>query len=93
MNKIMTKKEIAMENDRVVNLLQNNLDKFNEVYPGESATSTIPKDVKMTVFCEGTSESGFAINVTYDELGFDIFIAKSWILQTEIEEILGEKIR
>ena len=52
----------------------------------------MPKDVKLTVYCEHPEETGFIINVKSDELGIQAFIAKKWIIHSELEKLAGRSI-
>ncbi len=64
---------------------------FTPIYGsnGEEA-NPMPDGVKLTVYCEGSDydDRGFAENVTTKELGINAFIAKSWILQTHLDELM-----
>lgn len=64
--------------------INKHIDKFLPVY-----TNPIPSKTKVTVWCEAESlaDSGFAENTTIEEMGFELFIAKSWILQSDLEAL------
>ena len=84
----MTQKEI--EENKVVQLCYDHLDKFIEIYPKDkNYENKIPKGVKLTVYCEHPKETGFIINVKSDELGIHAFIAKKWIIHSELEKLAG----
>lgn len=52
-----------------------------------------PKDKKITVFCDnGKEDIGFCENLFFDEIGINVFIAKKWILQEDLERIFNEEI-
>ena len=62
----MTKEEI--EENKVVQLCYDHLDKFIDIYPKDKNwENEMPKDVKLTVYCEHPEETGFVINVKSDE--------------------------
>ena len=66
---------------------------FTTIYPeGTDKVNDMPSGVKLTVYCEGLSDKniGFAENVTTAELGLEILIAKSWILQSELDRLVLE---
>lgn len=93
----MTQEEI--ENDKVVRLCYDYLDKFTDIYPkdknadGLCLENKIPENVKLTVYCEGSEDSGFLINVTSEELGLEELIAKKWIIHSELEELAGRSLK
>jgi len=62
---------------------------LNPIYKGGKEINPIPKDRKVTVWCEGTNEGGFACNVTADEMGLEALIAKSWIYEDELQTMCG----
>ena len=79
-----------IENNKVVQLCYDHLDKFIDIYPKDKTSENkIPKDVKLTVYCEHPEETGFIINVKSDELGIQAFIAKKWIIHSELEKLAG----
>jgi hypothetical protein len=80
------------QNNKVVALCYKNLDKFTDIYKDGSVVNPIPKDVKLTIFCEGSNEEGFITNLTSNEIGLELLIAKKWILHSELESIAGFKI-
>ncbi len=92
----MTNKEI--EEDKVVRLCYEHLDKFTDIYPKEKKAdgsrweNKMPEKVKLTVYCEGSEDEGFLINVTSDELGLEAFIAKKWIIHSELETLIGRSL-
>jgi hypothetical protein len=94
--KIMTKEEI--EENKVVQLCYDHLDKFTDIYPKDKNAdglrweNKMPENVKLTVYCEGSEEEGFLINVKSDELGLQAFIAKKWIIHSELEALVGRSL-
>lgn len=60
-------------------LCYDNLDKFNDVSKVDP-----PKDKKITVFCKGADNEGFAIDIFWKDLGLEELISKKWILHEEI---------
>ena len=89
----MTLEEI--ENDKVVRICYDHLDKFTEIYPkdGTQDENPIPKEGRITVYCNGSMGDGFVINTTYDEMGLEMFIAKKWILHSELEKLAGRELK
>lgn len=81
-----------MEEEKLVRLCYDSLDKFTDIYSEGKEVNQIPDNVKLTVFCQGSNDEGFLINVTSDELGIEALIARKWIIHTELEEIIGDKI-
>jgi hypothetical protein len=53
----------------------------------------IPPNTKVTIWCESDSfsESGFADNVTIEEMGLELLIAESWILQSDLDKLCEGK--
>jgi hypothetical protein len=88
----MTQEEI--ENDKVVRICYEHLDKFTDIYSNDKngGFNKIPEDVKLTVYCKGTSDEGFTINVTNDELGLEALIAQKWIIHSELEALAGRPL-
>lgn len=80
-----------MEEEKLVRLCYDSLDKFTDIYSEGKEVNQIPDNVKLTVFCQGSNDEGFLINVTSDELGIEALIARKWIIHTELEEMIGEK--
>jgi hypothetical protein len=80
------------QNNQVVALCYKNLDKVTDIYKDGSVVNPIPKNVKLTIFCEGSNEEGFITNLTSNEIGLELLIAKKWILHSELESIAGFKI-
>jgi len=89
----MTQQEI--EEEKAVRICYDNLDKFTDIYPtdknadGTYWENKIPENVKLTVFCQGSNDEGFLINVTSDELGLEALIAQKWIIHSELETLSG----
>jgi hypothetical protein len=79
------------ENDRIVRICYDHLDKFTEIYPEKGKENKMPDNVKLTVYCEGSHDEGFLIKVCSDELGLEGLIAKKWILHSELEKLAGEE--
>ena len=92
----MTPQEI--EENKVVKLCYDHLDKFTDIYPKEKNAyglrweNKMPENVKLTVYCKGTNDEGFLINMTSDELGLEALIAKSWIIHSELEALAGRSL-
>jgi hypothetical protein len=93
---IMTQEEI--EENKVVQLCYDHLDKFTDIYPKDKNAdglrweNKMPENVKLTVYCEGSEDEGFLINVKSDELGLQAFIAKKWIIHSELEALAGRSL-
>lgn len=78
--------------DRIIFKMYDQLDNFQEMYK-DGKFVTLPKDVKITVYCNnGSDEEGFIVNQYENELGMNAFIAKKWIMHSVLEELIGEKI-
>ena len=87
----MTKEEI--EENKVVQLCYDHLDKFIDIYPKDKNwENEMPKDVKLAVYWEHPEETGFVINVKSDELGIQAFIARKWIIHSDLEKLAGRSI-
>jgi len=65
------------------------LNKFTPIYQNGEEINKIPDGVKITVYCDDFDESGFVENITHDQMGMEELIAKSWILQSELENLLS----
>lgn len=63
--------------------------KFTPIYKDGKEINPIPKNRKVTVWCEANSDEGFVCNVTADEMGIVAFIAKSWIYEDELQALCG----
>ena len=52
-------------------------------------TNPIPPNTLVTVWCkaEDLSDSGFADNITVEEMGLELLIAESWILQSDLDTL------
>ena len=83
----MAQQEI--EEEKAVRICYDNLDKFTDIYSEGKDENKIPDNVKLTVFCKGSSDEGFLINVTSDELGLEALIAQKWIIHSELETLAG----
>ena len=94
--KIMTKEEI--EENKVVQLCYDRLDKFTDIYPKDKNAdglrweNNMPEKVKLTVYCKGTNDEGFLVNMTSDELGLEALIAQKWIIHSELEALVGRSL-
>lgn len=77
-----------MENNRIVTLCYKHLDKFNYI----NYQDGLPENVKLTVFCKGSEDEGFLINLASDELGLEALIVRKWIIHSEFEALVGHKI-
>ncbi len=56
-------------------------EKGNEVNP-------IPDGVPVTVYCDSDRDRGFCINdITYN-MGLELLIARSWIVHSELEQLI-----
>lgn len=87
----MPPKEI--EENKVVQLCYDHLDKFIDIYPKDKNwENKMPENVKLTVYCKGTNEEGFLMNVTSDELGLEALIAQKWIVHSDLEKLAGRSI-
>ena len=89
----MTQEEI--ENGKVVRICYEHLDKFTDIYPKDDAPkgthweNKMPEKVKLTVYCKGSNDEGFLINMTSEELGLEALIAQKWIIHSELEKLAG----
>ena len=84
----MTEQEIKEQ--KSVELCYKFLDRFIDIYPkDQNWENKMPENVKLTVYCEHPSEKGFLINVKSDELGIQAFIARKWILHSDLETLAG----
>lgn len=92
----MTKEEI--EENKVVQLCYDHLDKFTDIYPKDKNAdglrweNKMPENVKLTVYCKGTNDEGFLVNMTSDELGLEALIAQKWIIHSELEALAGRSL-
>lgn len=93
----MTPEEI--QDDIDVRFCYQHLDKFTDIYPkdknadGSRWENKMPDNVKLTVYCEGSHDEGFLMNMTSDELGLEALIAKKWILHSDLEALAGRSIQ
>ncbi len=83
------KKKHRMEQYKELTAEQINehIDDFTPIYKDGKEINPIPNDAKVTVWCEGDDEKGFVCNVTADEMGLEIFIAKSWIYEHKLQKL------
>lgn len=56
-------------------------EKCDEVNP-------MPEGVKLTAYCDNGEEEGYVIDCTTLEMGWTQFIAKTWILHSELEKLI-----
>lgn len=68
--------------------INEHIDKFLDI-----DKNPIPKDAIVTIWCDsGKMEtSGFADNTKFDEIGLNALIAKSWILQSDLDKLCEGK--
>ena len=85
--------QLEIEEEKAVRICYENLHEFTDIYSNGKEVNKLPDNVKLTVFCQGSCEEGFLINVTSDELGFEVLIAKKWILHWELEKLAGRSLR
>lgn len=87
----MTQEEI--ENDKVVRICYEHLDKFTDIYPKDkNEENKMPENIKLTIYCKGTNDEGFLINMTSNELGLEALIAQKWIIHSELEKLAGRSL-
>lgn len=56
-------------------------EKGNEINP-------MPEGVKITAYCDDGQEEGYLIDCTTLEMGLTQLIVKTWILHSELEELM-----
>jgi hypothetical protein len=66
-------------------------EKFNNICVNGKIVNPIPSDVKITVLCDSECGQGFLENVSDKELNRSTLIAKSWILQSDLENLINQK--
>lgn len=76
-----------MEKELSLRVIDNLKDKFTPIYKDGKEVNPVPEKVKVTVYCEGTNESGYLTNIFSDEGGFEMLIAKSWILEKDLRAL------
>lgn len=92
----MTKEEI--EENKVVQLCYDHLDKFTDIYPKDKTAdglrweNKMPENVKLTVYCKGSEDEVFLINMTSDELVLEALIPQKWIINSELEALAGRPL-
>lgn len=87
----MTKEEI--EENKVVQLCYDHLHNFTDIYPKDKKEeNNMPENVKLTVYCKGTNDEGFLVNMTSNELGLEALIAQKWIIHSELEALAGRSL-
>lgn len=64
---------------------------FKKIWNEGNEINPMPEGVKLTVYCEGDNieSRGFLEDVTTSEMGLDALIAYSWILQSELDELVN----
>lgn len=67
--------------------IQKHIKKFNPIYHDGKEINPIPDGVKVTVWCKSRDEEGFISNVRKDEMGIELFIAKKWILEDDLQSL------
>ena len=73
----------------LIGLSYNYLDKFIDLYPKDkNVENQIPKNIKLTVYCNGSNSEGFLFNLTYEELGLEALIVEKWIFHSELEKLI-----
>jgi hypothetical protein len=65
------------------------LDRFVPIYRDGKEINPIPENVAITVYCERSDDCGFIENITHDQMGIEELIAKSWILQDDLDSLLS----
>jgi hypothetical protein len=65
------------------------IDKFLSI-----ETNPIPKGEIVTFWCDSgeADTSEFAENTTFDEIGLNALIVKSWILQSDLDKLCQEMV-
>lgn len=64
------------------------IEHFKPIYKNGEEINPLPENIKITVWCDdGRGEEGFAYNTTTSNMGLNLFIAKSWILQSDLERL------
>ena len=68
------------------------IDKFKDIYEyGQLVSEPKPDDV-VTYYCNNDSgENGFVYNTKWKDGGFEKFIAKKWILQSDLDLLISSK--
>lgn len=73
-------------------LILKNVSKFTEVYEKDGVAGVEPPDdKKLTIIFEKDGELTYNHNVTTEEAGINILIAKRWILTEDLYKTVGEK--
>lgn len=86
-------KNEELEENKVVQLCYDNLDKFTDIYSKDGVKGVeMPEKVNLTVYCKGNHEEGFLINLTSDDLGLQALIANKWIIHSELEALAGRSL-
>lgn len=61
---------------------------FKPIYENGKEINPMPKNTKITVWCDNEQgDDGFAYDTTTLDMGINCFIAKSWILQSDLEKL------
>ena len=74
-----------MKEPSVLNI-QRNLDKFTPIYNEGEEINPIPKNIRITVYCESATDRGLLVGVFKKDIGIEILVAKSWIYHSELME-------
>jgi hypothetical protein len=77
-----------MEKEYSAEQIFDHIDKFIEMYKDGKEVNPIPKDVKVTIYCNYKEKEGFIENTYTKDAGMDLFIARKWILQSELDGLL-----
>lgn len=65
------------------------IDSFTDIKDAKA-----PHDKILTVFCDdGNEEVGFAEDIMFEDLGLSMFIAKKWILQEDINQLIESEVQ
>lgn len=87
----MNQEEIKQ--NEVVKICYKYLKNFIDIYQKDKdCENKMPENVKITVYCKGSGEEGFLINMKLNELGFEALIAKKWIIHSELESLAGSEL-
>lgn len=67
------------------------IDRFTPVYVDGKETNPVPNDRRVTVWCdhEDSDYCGFACDTTGNEMGINILIAKCWIYEDELKQLIA----
>lgn len=69
------------------------IDKFKMIWAdnGNDEINPIPKNARVTIYVKSNNcdIEGFIEDTSYKDAGIDLLIAKSWILQSELDVLIG----